>query len=45
MNETGERFVKADVIYVMPDCEGYHARPDRASSIAISNEVEKSQNL
>ena len=44
MNETGERFVKADVIYVMPDCEGCHARLDRASDVVISSGA-KSRNL
>lgn len=42
MNETGERFVKADMIYVMPDCEGCHARLNRASDVVISSGAEKS---
>ena len=36
MNETGERFVKADVIYVMPDLT-------LASDVVISSGAEKSQ--
>lgn len=39
MNETGDRFVMADMIYVVPDCEGCHARLDRAFDVVISSEA------
>ena len=45
MNETGERFVKADMIYVMPDCEGCHARLDRASDVVIPSVAKNLQLL
>ena len=37
MNETGGRFVMADMIYVVPDCVGCHARLDWASDVVISS--------
>ena len=45
MNENGERFVMADMIYVMPDCEGCHARLDRASDVVIPSVAKNLQLL